>query len=204
MKKTDSRLQIWESALLISLCFTLLSGLWARSAQAKLSREIVRLHVIAESDSERDQAIKLKVRDAVLKYLEPKLAGTKSAEEANFIINEELEAINAIAQSTVMFEGRLCKTEAGISIEHYPSRLYDSFSLPAGDYVSLRVILGEGKGQNWWCVVFPPLCLESAQSETAFSELSDENARLITADSGKYVLKFRIIELFDLLRGAFS
>ena len=204
MKKTDSRLQIWESALLISLCFTLLSGLWAQSAQAKLSREIVRLHVIAESDSERDQEIKLKVRDAVLEYLEPKLADAKGADEANSIINEELKAISAIAQSTAMLEGRRCAAEAGISIEHYPSRVYESFSLPAGDYVSLRVVLGEGRGQNWWCVVFPPLCLESAQSETAFSELSDENARLITSDTGEYVLKFRIIELFEFLRGAFS
>lgn len=198
------RLQIWECALLIALCICLCSGLWARAAGQRLSSELVRLHVVAESDSEEDQALKLKVRDAVLEYLSPRLEGVSSAQEARGVIERELRALEELAWRTALFEGAPVRVTAQLATESFPTRDYESFSLPAGDYVSLRISLGDGGGKNWWCVVFPPLCISSVESTQAFSELSEENSRLIQTSDGEYRLKFHIIELFERIRQAFS
>lgn len=199
-KTGKSKLKIWECALLMALCITLLSGLWAQAAQNRLAGELVRLHVVAVSDSERDQAIKLKVRDAVLDYLAPKLEGLQSTQSALNVISGELDTLQFIAKTVTALEGESCSVSAELARESFPTRYYDTFSLPAGDYVSLRITLGDGGGKNWWCVVFPPLCVNSVETEDAFGELSEENEKLIKTEDGEYVLKFRIIEIFENIR----
>lgn len=188
-------LRKWEIALLLALCFTLLTGTWAGAASSRVSEGLVRLHVIAASDDATEQAIKLDVRDAVLSYLEPKLASAADIAGAEALIEANLGGIAAAAESAA--QGR--EVNVTLGEEYYPTREYDTFSLPAGRYQSLRVTLGEGAGHNWWCVVFPPLCLTAAESEAAFEELDGETRAIISSDGGGVQFKFRLLELWGEL-----
>lgn len=189
-----SRMKIWEASLLLALCFSLCLGTWAQAKQSSLSSSLVRLHVIAVSDDEYEQTLKLRVRDGVLSYISPKLRNVKSAQQAQEIIKSELDGIKAAAESSA--EGR--SVEVTLSQEYYPTRNYEKFSLPAGKYQSLRVILGEGEGHNWWCVVFPPLCLSAAEQEQAVESMSEDMRGIVTEEDGcEY--KFRILELWGEL-----
>ena len=188
-------LRKWEIALLLALCFTLLAGTWAGAASSRVSEGLVRLHVIAASDDATEQAIKLDVRDAVLSYLDPKRASAADIAGAEALIEANLEGIAAAAESAA--QGR--EVNVTLGEEYYPTREYDTFSLPAGRYQSLRVTLGEGAGHNWWCVVFPPLCLTAAESEAVFEELDGETRAIISSDGGGVQFKFRLLELWGEL-----
>lgn len=191
---TKNRMRIWEMSLLLALCFSLCIGTWAQAKQTALRSELVRLHVIAVSDDEYEQALKLRVRDEVLAYISPKLDGVKSAQDAQKIISAELDGIKQAAEAAA--EGR--SVLVTLSEEYYPTRNYEKFSLPAGRYQSLRVILGEGAGHNWWCVVFPPLCISAAEQEQAVESMNDDMKGIVTEDDG-YEYKFRILELWGEL-----
>ena len=190
----DKKLKVWELSLLLALCFSLCVGAWAQAEQAEISHGLVRLHVIAVSDDAEEQAIKLRVRDKVLQYLAPKLENETDSVGAQRVIERELEGISRAAQSAA--EGR--KVTVTLSDEQYPTRDYGTFTLPAGTYRSLRVILGEGEGHNWWCVVFPPLCISAAEQQKALDAMSDETQGIITEADG-YELRFRILELWGEL-----
>lgn len=197
-RRTDNgkKLRIWEISLLTALCLSLCTGLWAQSRQSAVSAQLLRLHVLAVDDSEEEQAIKLRVRDAVLAYLQPELAGATDRDEARERI---LARLNEIAQAaSAVSEGRAVTVTLGR--ESYPLRRYEGFALPAGEYESLRVVLGEGRGHNWWCVVFPPVCLSAAEAEELQSVMNSEDFALITEAEG-YEYRFRIVELWgELLR----
>ena len=191
---TKSRMRIWEMSLLLALCFSLCIGTWAQAKQSSLSSSLVRLHVIAVSDDEYEQSLKLRVRDGVLSYISPKLRDVTSAQQAQEIIKNELDGIKVAAESSA--EGR--SVEVTLSQEYYPTRNYEKFSLPAGKYQSLRVILGEGEGHNWWCVVFPPLCISAAEQEQAVESMSEDMRGIVTEEDGDEY-KFRILELWGEL-----
>ena len=192
--EAERKLRPWELALLLALCFTLLCGTWAQGRQQVLAGKLVRLHVIAASDADEAQAVKLQVRDAVLAYLEPKLADVTDVDAAQEIIAANLDGV-AQAARTVTPDA----VTVTLGPERYPSREYETFSLPAGVYTSLRVTLGAGEGHNWWCVIFPPLCMESSLSDRAVETLSDDDVKLITEDGDGYVLRFRLLELWGKL-----
>lgn len=192
--EAERKLRPWELALLLALCFTLLCGTWAQGRQQVLAGKLVRLHVIAASDADEAQAVKLQVRDAVLAYLEPKLADVTDVDAAQEIIAANLDGV-AQAARTVTPD----TVTVTLGPERYPTREYETFSLPAGVYTSLRVTLGAGEGHNWWCVIFPPLCMESSLSDRAVETLSDDDVKLITEDGDGYVLRFRLLELWGKL-----
>ena len=187
----EKRFRLWETAALVSLCLTLLLGVWAQARQTDISDRLLRLHVIAASDDEEEQALKLRVRDAVLSYLAPRLEGAADREAARAVIASDLECIRTAAESAS--EGRAVSVTLGR--ERYPLREYEGFTLPAGEYESLRVVLGEGQGHNWWCIVFPPLCLSAAEGEKLQSVMGREDYGIVTGEEG-YVLRFRIVELW--------
>ncbi|MDO4815568.1 MAG: stage II sporulation protein R [Bacillota bacterium] len=187
-----SKFKVWELSLLIALCLSLCAGTWAQARQNAISGSLVRLHVLAVSDEENEQSIKLDVRDAVLEYISPCLESAQSSDEAKRIVNENLGGIKRAAESAA--RGR--KVTVTLSEEYYPTREYEGFSLPAGRYDSLRVILGDGKGHNWWCVVFPPLCVSAAEQQEALDAMSDDT-RSIVAETDGYQIKFRIVELWN-------
>ena len=187
-------LYIWELAGLVTLCFLLLSGVWAEGRQTSIAGSLVRLHVLAVSDAPEEQAVKLRVRDAVLSLLAPKLAGVQNADEAGEVLADSLPLIRAAAEQAA--EGRPVRVSLGE--ERYPTRDYAGFSLPAGRYRSLRVVLGEGQGHNWWCVVFPPVCLSAAEKEAMQPVMNPDDYALITREEG-WEIRFRIVELWGEL-----
>ena len=175
-------------------------------AQGEIYDSVIRLHVLANSDSEKDQALKLEVRDAVLAYTERLLADAKSMEEANGRLRDSLSQIREIAERTLAEKGESYTVAATLTKETYPRRIYETAALPAGEYLSLQVKIGEAAGQNWWCVLFPPLCLSAAagERETAClsAGLTEEQYRLITETEGtKYKLRFKILEVAEELFG---
>ena len=195
MFKTKIRsLKLWETALLIALSLTTLAALWAQGRQNSLSEKLVRFHVIAVSDDEYEQQLKLRVRDAVLEYISPKLEEAESSTQAREILAAELDNIREAAQT--VSEGR--GVTVTLTRENYPTQSYEGFTLPAGEYESLRVILGEGQGHNWWCIVFPPVCLSAAQADTVEQQLGEEDFRLISEEEG-YELRFKALELWGEL-----
>ena len=151
-------LRPWELALLLAVCVTLLTGTWAQARSALLASRLVRLHVIAVSDDDTEQAVKLQVRDAVLAYLELQLADVTDMDTARLRIADDLDGIARAAQAAAGER----PVRVSLGPEHYPTRDYGTFALPAGVYTSLRVTLGAGEGHNWWCVIFPPLCAQAA------------------------------------------
>ena len=188
---TDVKLRPWELALLGALIVTLCAGLWARKTQTALSGELIRLHVVASSDSREDQAAKLAMRDRVLAVVTPLLRDCGSRQEAEAVLRQNLYRLEALGDVRVTLER-----------EYYPTRDYDTFSLPAGEYLSLRVIMGRGAGHNWWCVVYPALCTEvlTEDTEDAFLRLDGEQTALITRADEEYVIKFRLVEWWGELK----
>jgi len=194
MDKNDEGFKLWELALLIALSLALIAGVWAEAHIEKLSSSLIRLHVLAASDAEAEQEIKLSVRDAVLEYMTPRFGGEDTAEAARRKLEAELDGIKLAAETAA--QGR--RVSVSLSEEYYPTREYGDLTLPAGRYQSLRVILGEGEGHNWWCVIFPPLCLDAAACERAVEALDADTGGIITAAEG-YELRLRIVELWGEL-----
>ena len=194
--RKNNRLQPWETALLAAVCVTLLTGVWAQGRQSALADKVVRLHVIAASDSAADQRVKLEVRDALLAYLSPRLEAASGARDAAAVIAASAPELKKIAETV---SGGSARVELGR--ETYPTREYETFSLPAGEYTSLRVTLGAGGGRNWWCVVYPPLCTSGVETAQEAAALSDDDVKLITEDGGGYILRFRLLEWWGSLTG---
>ena len=191
----NKKLRLFETAALIALCVALCVGTWAQGRQERLSEGLVRLHVLAHSNDAYEQRLKLSVRDAVLEYLEGLLPRSGSRRQAEQVISENLEKIARTAASAA--KGRAVTVSLGT--EHYPTREYEGFALPAGEYRSLRIELGEGQGENWWCVVFPPLCLPAAEGEGLSPVMQLDDMALISRQGG-YRLGFRSIELWQQLK----
>ena len=149
---------------------------------------IIRFHVIANSDSEEDQELKFKVRNRVLAKVQNALEGSKGAAQTRAYIEDNLEEIEACARQCVRAEGYDYNVKARIGVTAIPAKQYDDVYFPAGSYEALTITIGEGKGQNWWCVVFPPLCLVDAR-EGGYEEMFDEDLQ------GRLVLKSKVLEL---------
>ena len=195
----------WEWALLIALLVSFAWGTWADRTQQQLSDKVLRLHVLANSDSEADQALKRKVRDSVLETASAILADCPDRETAEQRLSAALPEIEDAARARIAAEGGKQTVTAELRPTVFPTREYEDFTLPAGEYLALRVVLGEGKGHNWWCVVFPPLCAEtpSSLSQTAMAAgLTEEEVALITESDG-YQLKFKAVELWEKLMAYF-
>ncbi len=200
---TSKKLHLWEAALLAAFGITLLIGCSASAGRAALADRVLRLHVVANSDSAADQAVKLQVRDAVLARAQPLLEGAADSREAETILLPRLAELEEIARETLREAGAEDRVAVTLSDQWFPTRDYESFSLPAGQYRALKVTIGEGAGQNWWCVVFPPLCLASVTEEmevaAAMAGLTEDQVALITGQDGGYVLKFKVMEWWEML-----
>ena len=148
MKKSHFR--YWELALLLALAVTILWGAASLGQQEELGRKVIRLHVIANSDSPEDQALKLRVRDRVLARAQEILEQSADRAEAEIRLRESLPELEAIAEETVRANGYDYAVTAELEDTAFPTKEYDGFSLPAGEYLALRILIGEGVGQNWW------------------------------------------------------
>ena len=196
----------WELALLLGLCAALLCGVWSVEQQEDLSRKMIRLHVIAHSDSAEDQALKLEVRDAVLDYATAVLQRSADMTEAQEALQESLPRIENIARAAVTAEGYDYGVSASLGQAEFPLKEYDGFSLPAGEYTALRLVIGDGGGKNWWCVVFPSLCLPATSSgfESVAAGAGFDEA-LIGALEGKQEceIRFFLLDKFGRIENKF-
>ncbi len=189
-------------AIIISATLILLLLLgYSTNVNSELSQKIVRLHVIANSDSDTDQELKLKVRDAILRKAESECTAKED-------VPRYLEEYRKIAQETVYENGFSYDVDVEYGNFHFPTKYYDNISLPAGLYDAVRIKIGEAKGRNWWCVMFPPLCFVDGTTNSAYAEeklkatLDGESFDIITsAKEGKFPfeIKFKIVELYGKL-----
>lgn len=201
MKKSHFR--YWELVLLLALAVTILWGAASLGQQEELGRKVIRLHVIANSDSPEDQALKLRVRDRVLARAQEILEQSADMEQAEQALTAALPELTREARETLAAEGCAQPVQARLEPAEFPTKDYDGFSLPAGKYLALRVIIGQGAGQNWWCVVFPPLCAAASEdvAETALAAgLSEDQVGLITEENRGYELRLKSVELWEKLK----
>ena len=211
MKCIDQRhtLRRWELALLLGVALAALLGAWLDGGQSALADQVIRLHVLANSDSPADQALKLQVRDSILEAAEGYFQPGATRAEIEAILRSHLEELAAAGAQTVAAAGYDYPVTASLEENYwFPTKEYEDFALPAGEYTALRIVIGEGGGQNWWCVVFPPLCLgsvtESAAQTALSAGLSEDQVSLITGEDEGYVVKFRAMELWEELKQALS
>ncbi|MBQ2765468.1 MAG: stage II sporulation protein R [Clostridia bacterium] len=184
-----------------------MSALLPSPEDAQLYDNIIRLHVLANSDSAEDQALKLKVRDGILDTVSDLLDGVKDRAEAEAILADNLDVIESAAAEVLYAENSPYTVAVTLTEEAYPTREYENYTLPAGTYTSLRILIGEAEGQNWWCVLFPQLCIGISKdtqaaaivddSELLETGLTPSQIRIITGDSPDIVVKFRLLEFLE-------
>lgn len=186
------------------LMSALFIGAMPLSGEEKLYDNVIRLHILANSDSEEDQNLKLKIRDEILLKYGERLKETENIESASKEVELLLNDIKNTAKEIITSEGYDYSVETVFGREYYPKRQYNDIYFPAGNYISLRVVIGEGKGKNWWCVLFPPICLSGAYGDSVEIDdsvpvgLTPEQYKIISNSKDvKYVLKFKMLEILE-------
>ena len=195
--------RVLELALGLGLAAALIWGNVSLHRQQALADRVVRLHILANSDSEEDQALKLQVRDRVLDRAAEILTESADRAAAERALRAALPELESLAADEIALRGYDYPVTAELADTAFPTREYDGFALPAGRYLALRLVIGAGEGHNWWCVVFPPLCtaVSSDLAQTAMAAgLTEDDVQLITESDNGYVLKFKSIELWEALR----
>ncbi|MBY2478317.1 stage II sporulation protein R [Clostridioides difficile] len=177
--------------------------------------KLIRFHVIANSNTDEDQELKLKVRDEVIKYLQPKLQNSKSIEESEAIIKREYSNLEEISKNIILENGYNYSVKVGIQYSNFPTKQYSNIVLPAGKYKALKIIIGKGEGKNWWCVMFPPLCfvdesngvIDKSTDDKLKEVLTDKEYKLIKQDTPKKTsrvkIKFKVLEVVKDLEKKF-
>lgn len=171
--------------------------------------KLIRFHVIANSDTDEDQELKLKVRDEVIAYLQPKLENSKSIGESEAIIKSEYDNLENISKDIISENGYNYKVNVGLQYSDFPAKQYSSVVLPAGKYKALKIVIGEGKGKNWWCVMFPPLCFVDDQNGVIDEKTDKKLKEVLTTEEYDLIIaknktevsnlkfKFKITEVFQ-------
>ena len=191
-------------SVLIILCLIIFLGCGAMQEEREIYDKTLRLHIPADSNDEADQAVKLKVRDAVLALLSEPISECKTKEESARIIQDmsdiiSLTANNVLSENNFDYTATVTLTE-----EYYPRRSYEGFTLPAGTYTSLKIELGKAEGKIWWCVLVPPVCIGSAKPQETLAEVgfTANQIRLLTEqEETEYVVKFKIVEILEGIFG---
>lgn len=191
----------WRRVLALFVVCLVCTALWAEATQVRLASQVIRLHVLANSDSEEDQALKLEVRDRVLETTSALLAGETEPQAAAVLLDQHLDDIAQTAAQEISAQGHDDRVEVRLEQTWFPTRQYQGISLPAGNYLALRVLIGAAEGHNWWCVVFPNLCLP-AVSERALeaSTLTPGQISLLQEEETSYVFRFKTLELWQSLK----
>ncbi len=195
MKKSKSKLLVSAYLLLAS---TLLIAAVPTEAEAKIYEDTVRLHILANSDSEEDQCLKLKIRDRLLENYGNLLNHQNSAEAAASEIKTKLADIEKDVNRWIKDCGYSYSAKATLCEEWYETREYESFTLPKGIYKSLKIIIGDGGGKNWWCVMYPPLCTSIASEKAPKDDGIDYSSEeILLISNRKYAVKFKILEILS-------
>ena len=197
--KQHNNKKLWVASLCLGLAVTVICQCTLLSAECTAIRNnLVRLHILANSDTEQDQALKLKVRDAILAFGGDIFTGTQTKEEAIEKTENSLETITKIAEETLQKEGCFLPVTCQLEETYFNTRVYDTVTLPAGNYTALRVLIGNGAGQNWWCVMFPPLCIPAAEEvdteEAGLDGILTQKEQDLVTNGPRYQMKFKVVE----------
>ena len=190
-----------ESILLLGIAFSLITTITNKTVETanEIRSETLRLHIIANSDSEKDQALKLKIRDAVLEATGELFAEVSGKTEAVAAAEYSSDDIRAIAEEVIAEEGFDYPVQVEVTEMWFETKNYENFSLPAGDYDAVRIIIGAGEGKNWWCVMYPAICVPGAEESI---EKYEENLGFITGSGVE--IRFKIIEWFEAIKHLLS
>lgn len=190
-----------EIAVAVGLIVAIIASIASFAAECSSVREdVVRLHILANSDSEEDQAVKLLVRDALLECGSELFSGAVTVDEAKECLENECSELIKTAEQVLYENGFDYGAGITLTTEYFATRAYEDFTMPAGEYLAVRVILGKGEGHNWWCVMFPPLCLPAASGKTELDVVFGESGADIVKSEAKYEMRFKIVEVFEEIR----
>lgn len=196
-------------AKLLILCLLFVTAVWFGSVLSDCStlrEDLIRLHVVAESDSDEDQAVKLQVRDAIISQLESAMESLPDAETARSYIQSQLPQLQETADQVLEQAGVAARAVVTLGKEAFPTREYETFTLPAGVYESLRITIGTGQGHNWWCVVFPTFCVSATSdgmADTAVSAgFSQSLAGSLTGEK-PYQVRFFLLDCIGWIENLF-
>ena len=179
---------------LVVCCILSMTGFYG--ACDNISDEVFRLHIIANSDSDEDQSLKLALRDELLSYTAELFCDCKDKDEAMRCAEQQLKKIKSRSESFLRSKGYGYPVEVSVTRTGFNTRVYDDFTLPAGEYDALRVVIGSGQGRNWWCVLYPAMCFSSSGS---FDGVISDGEQELVSGGEKYEVKFRIVEIFESL-----
>ncbi len=206
MRKSFKNLKKLTIIIILLIAFFITNAYsYAINISNGLSNNIFRLHILANSDSEEDQALKLKVRDAILQYMETLNTANQDKQSVIELSKNHIEDFKTIAKKIIQENGYNYSVSAEIGNFYFPTKYYGNISLPAGDYDALKIEIGDAKGQNWWCSLFPPLCFVSVSSGVVEKEgeeylkenLTEEEFEIISEASPEIEFKFKIVELIN-------
>ena len=167
------------------------------ASSENIRKNVLRLHIKANSDADYDQRLKLKIRDEILKETGYVFEGASDLEDAVIGCENAEESIKKTAEKVIAENGYNYSVKVEIGRSFFPVRTYENVTLPAGDYTALKITIGEGKGHNWWCVMFPPLCLPAAEGDKTLSDVLSEDEENLTKSDPKYEFRFKIAEIFE-------
>ncbi len=201
--KKQIRKNIEKGVLFGLVCAIMMSFARFDTRCEELRTSVLRLHILANSDSEDDQQLKLKVRDKILSVTSERFNEARNLSEAIEIAKSDLDVITAAAQEEINASGYDYTVTANIEKNFFNNRDYDDFTLPAGVYNSLTVRIGNAEGHNWWCVVFPGVCLPAAEKTTLKKAVSGESAK-VASNAKKYKICFKTVEIYQKIRHKFS
>lgn len=202
--------------LIAAVVFGYISVSYSDDVNKGLADNLIRLHVIANSDSERDQAMKEKVRDAILAYMKEELKDSQDLDQTRLIINRDMDRITGIAGESIKEFGGDYEVTATLGNYPFPTKAYGDITLPSGYYQALKVVIGKGEGSNWWCVLFPPLCFVDATHGTISESMKDELKTALSADEFSIItsaesdidipvqIRFKVVEFFQDSRIRFT
>lgn len=190
-----------EKSVLLALILTILFSFTGFTAACEdIPNHVLRLHVLANSDTQADQALKLKVRDRILKESAGIFDNIHNKEAAENAAKENLTRLQQVAEDEVKKQGYSYPVHVELANMYFTTREYETVTLPAGIYDALRVTIGSGKGHNWWCVIFPPMCLPAAEEKQELSDVLNPNELKIVDGKNSYVLKFKTVEAYEQVR----
>lgn len=191
----SKKLFIYSSIFLTLIIFTSSFSSVVRDSE-NISQKVFRFHILANSDEEYDQNLKLMVRDELLCYSNSLFNNCSNVDEAILIAKENVSNFNHIAKEVILKNGYDYSVKTYITKEYFNTRVYDNYTLPAGLYDSLKVVIGSGAGYNWWCVMFPAVCLSSSADD--FGDYLNEDEKALIDD--KYIIKFKAIEIYESIK----
>ena len=171
---------------------------------SQIPDNVFRLHIIANSDTESDQNLKLKVRDEVLQYTYTLFNNAKSKYEAENVISDNLQNISNVAYKTVLDNGYNYPVKAEITNMYFTTRYYENYTLPSGEYDALRITIGSGKGKNWWCVMYPSICISSVKEQDKKVRENFDEQQYDIIKNEQYQYKFKVVEVFEKICSFFS